>query len=267
MSMDLNEAELRRIDLNLLLVFAAVMRERSVSRAAARLHLGASAISMSVARLRAVVGDELFVRMGSGMQPTPRAEELWAAIAPALVAVQQAMRGLRGFDPAESEAVIRFAAPDDLEFVLLPELLARLERLAPRMRLVVRPSDFRTLLDRLDNGDADLALSATPESGVERRHHVRTLHRDAFSVLFDPAMVGTTGPLDLETYLAGRAALAALACRGPSWPRGRAFIGDRPHADGARRLLAFLNHAVSAQAVSRGRQHARHRRPILRHGL
>jgi LysR family transcriptional activator of mexEF-oprN operon len=202
MSLDINEIELRRLDLNLLLVFAALMRERSVSRAAARLRLGASAVSMALARLRTTVGDDLFVRMGPGMQPTPRAEALWLLLAPALGSVQQAMRGARGFDPALSELVIRFAAPDDLEFVLIPELMALMEQRAPHMRLIVRPSDFRTLLAALDGGDADLALSATPQSGLETRHRVQPLHRDTFAVLFDPVMIGSVGPLDLETYLA-----------------------------------------------------------------
>lgn len=197
-----DEAELRRLDLNLLLVFAAVMRDRGVSRAAARLGLGASAVSMALARLRGAVGHDLFVRTGPGVEPTPRAEALWSALGPALASVQRAVRGARGFDPAASELVVRFAAPDDLDFILLPELLARMERLAPRVRLVVRPSDVRTLMDRLDSGDADLELGATPRGGIERRHRARPLHRDGFLALFDPAMVGTAGPLDLETYLA-----------------------------------------------------------------
>ncbi len=50
--------------------------------------------------------------------------------------------------------------------------------------------------------DADLALSATPQGGLETRHRLQALHRDTFAVLFDPAMIGTAGPLDLETYLA-----------------------------------------------------------------
>lgn len=70
------------------------------------------------------------------------------------------------------------------------------------VQLVVRPSDFRTVLDRLDTGDADLALGATPERGLERRHRVRPFMQESFSVLFDPAQVGAQAPLNFDTYVA-----------------------------------------------------------------
>ena len=194
------EIELRRFDLNLLLVFSALMRERSVSRAAGRLYLGPSAVSMALRRLREVIGDTLLVRAGAAMEPTPRALALWAVVEPSLAALEAALRGVRSFDPARSEAVLRFAAPDDLEFMLVPRLLERLAEEAPGVRLVVRPSDFRTVLGRLDAGDADLALGATPERGLERRHRVRPLMQEGFSVLFDPAQIGARPPLDLDTY-------------------------------------------------------------------
>jgi len=202
MTDDFNEIELRRFDLNLLLVFSALMRERSVSRAASRLYLGPSAVSMALARLRDVAGDPLFVRAGTGMEPTPRALQLWSELAPALTTVAEAVRGRGPFDPGSAERTIRFAAPDDLEFVLVPRLLAVLAAQAPGIRLVVRPSDFRTLLGRLDDGDAELALSATPTSGIERRHRIQPLHGETFSVLYDPSQLGRTGALDLDAYLA-----------------------------------------------------------------
>lgn len=200
MNATFNEVDLRKLDLNLLLVFAALMRERSASRAARRLYLGPSAVSMALARLRDTLGDPLLVRAGSGMEPTPRALQLWDALEPAMAAIDQAVRGAKVFDPATAERVIRFAAPDDLEFVLIPLLLERMEHEAPGIRLVVRPSDFRTLLGRLDDGDADLALSATPSSGIERRHRIRPLNSETFSVLYDAAQLGRTGALDLDDY-------------------------------------------------------------------
>lgn len=201
MKHEFSEIELRKLDLNLLLVFSALMRERSVSRASGRLFVGPSAVSMALNRLRETVGDALFVRASSGMEPTPRALALWAELEPALGAIELAVRGHRAFEPESAEVTIRFAAPDDLEFVLVPRLLERLAVEAPGVRLVVRPSDFRTLLGRLDEGDADVALSATPTSGIERRHRIRPLHRDSFSVLYDAKRLGRTGELDLDTYL------------------------------------------------------------------
>ena len=201
MTNEFNEIELRKLDLNLLLVFSALMRERSVQNAAGRLYLGPSAVSMSLTRLRRQMGDRLFVKTRAGMEPTPRAHALWAQFEPALGSIEAAVRGVKRFDPKSADRIIRFATPDDLEFVLMPRLMERLDREAPGIRLVLRPSDFRTLLARIDEGDADVALSATPTSGIERRHRVRALHRDHFVVLFDPIQIGASAPLDLETYL------------------------------------------------------------------
>ena len=202
MTNDFNEIELRKLDLNLLLVFSALMRERGVALAAGRLYLGPSAVSMALGRLRASLGDPLFVRTATGLEPTPRAVSLWLELEPALQAIEDAVRGGRRFDPARASLTIRFGAPDDLEFLLIPRLLERLTAEAPGVRLVVRPSEFRTLLDRLDTGDADLALSATPERGIARRHRVSRLHQEDFSVLYDPGQLGCQGPLDIETWLA-----------------------------------------------------------------
>jgi LysR family transcriptional activator of mexEF-oprN operon len=232
-----SEIELRRLDLNLLLVFSALMRERSVSRASRRLFIGPSAVSMALTRLRDAMGDELFVRAGAGMAPTPRAQSLWEELEPALGAIEQAVRGMRRFEPSAASLTIRFGAPDDLEFVLTPLLLERLEAEAPGIRLVVRPSDFRSLLGRLDDGDADLALSATPTTGIQRRHHIRPLYRDHFAVLHDASRTGVTGPIDLDTYLEIPHVLLSITgdLHGPIDER-LANIGR------ARRVIAAVSH-------------------------
>jgi len=248
MTDEFSEIELRRLDLNLLLVFSAVMRERSVGRAAARLYLGPSAISMALARLRENLGDALFVRAGRRVVPTPRAEQLWAELEPALSRIEAAVRGSRGFEPARSAAVFRLAAPDDLEFVLVPLLLDRLARVAPGVRLVLRPADFRTLLDRLDSGDADLGLSATPERGIERRHRIRPLYREGFAVLFDSARVAGGAPIGLEAYLATPQLLLSVSgeLSGPVDQR-LAEMGRE------RRVIAALSHFPTMPFVLRAR--------------
>ena len=201
MKVQFNEIELRKLDLNLLLVFSALMREGSVAAAANRLYLGSSAVSMALKRLRDALGDPLFVRTNRGMEPTSRAQRLWRDIAPPLKAIERAIKEGEAFDPSTARLSIRFAMPDDLEFILLPRLLRRLLADAPGVTLVVRPSDFRTLLARLDDGDADLALSATPTDGIEARHRVEALHRETFSVLHDPGQVSVDGVLDIDTFL------------------------------------------------------------------
>jgi len=81
---DIDEADFHRLDLNLLLVFTALLRERSVTRAAQRLHLGQPAVSAALSRLRAFTGDELFVRTPGGMEPTAHALALAESLKPVL---------------------------------------------------------------------------------------------------------------------------------------------------------------------------------------
>lgn len=244
-----SEIELRRLDLNLLLVFSAVMRERSVRRSARRLFLGPSAISMALARLRDAVGDELFVRSQRGMEPTPRAVELWRRIEPALGEVEAALRAGRGFDPGAADTVFRFACPDDLEFLLVPRLLSRLEEEAPGTRLVVRPSEFTGVLERLDTGDAELALGALPGRGIERRHRVLSLYRDGFLAVVDPSVTATEVGLDLATYLELPQILLSPSgvLTGPIDDR-LAELGHR------RRVVAAVAHFPSIPFILQGRR-------------
>lgn len=201
MNDDINDVELRAIDLNLLVVFDALMRTRSVRGAAERLHLTPPALSMALARLRDLTEDPLFVRAQRTMAPTPRAEALHAALAPALGQVHAALFDAPAFDPATSEARIRFASPDDLEPFLIPRLLRRLDAEAPGVRLVLRPSDLKHAPEALDRGDADLALTATPP-GLQRRHRHEVLYTDEFRVVARAGLLPKRAKLTLARYVA-----------------------------------------------------------------
>ena len=93
----------------------------------------------------------------------------------------------------------RFAAPDDLDIVLLPRLAEWLATEALGLRMKARPADYRSPADRLDSGDADVALSATPET-LEKRHRHRTLYREPFADLHCPRQLRISGQIDLETF-------------------------------------------------------------------
>ena len=201
-NLDLNEIELRRIDLNLLPVLHALARTHSVKGAAERLGLTAPAVSMALARLRALTGDPLFVRGRAGFEPTPRALELVDALEPCLVGVRDTLLGRRGFDPATAQNTFRFAAPDDLENYLVPAVAARLATEAQGVSLVLRPADFRSVPGQLDCGEADLALTATPQ--LDRRHRMSVAQpNEHFLALYDPAQLNIAGggSLTLDQYL------------------------------------------------------------------
>lgn len=181
---------LRRLDLNLLLVFDALYRRRSVVAAADELALSASALSHALTRLRNALNDDLFVRMGGGMQPTPRADELAEGIAQALQLLSDQIGDATRFDPASSEHTFVFAATDFTTFCLLPRIAEAVAREAPRVQLRVTPSRGRDVLDDLAAG-AHFVLGfsdefSTPATGIEaieapaddyvvvaRRHHAR----------------------------------------------------------------------------------------------
>ena len=131
-----------KIELYLIRVLKTVITERSVSRAAMRLQSTQPAVSAQLKRLRVLTGDPLLVRAGNRMAPTETALRL---LDPATRLLQDADRLFsprahqRGFEPAESSATFRIAASDYLDPLFLPELVAHLKRVAPRVRLELLP--------------------------------------------------------------------------------------------------------------------------------
>jgi DNA-binding transcriptional LysR family regulator len=174
---------LRRLDLNLLLAFEALFRLGSVAAAAAELAMSPSAVSHALARLRATVGDELFMRAGNGMRPTPHAERLAEPVAAALELLTRGLDQARGFDPARSRRSYVLGATDYTAFAVLPQFVAHVQALAPQLRFKVVHSRARDAADELAGGQLDLALGyaedATESSpGIEH-----------FDLLSDPYVV------------------------------------------------------------------------------
>ncbi len=159
----MNRNDLRRVDLNLLIVFETLMHERSVTRAAEKLFLGQPAISAALSRLRTLFDDPLFVRTGRSMEPTARAQEIFAHLSPALDSISTAMSRASEFDPATSTAVFRIGLSDDVEFGLLPPLLRRLRAEAPGIVLVVRRANYLLMPNLLASGEISVGVSYTDE--------------------------------------------------------------------------------------------------------
>ncbi|GLK79862.1 LysR family transcriptional regulator [Methylopila turkensis] len=128
-----------RYDLNLLPVFVALMEERSVTRAAARLGMTQPSMSNALARLRLMLKDQLFVRERYGVQPTPIALELAPVIADALALLDDAVLGQQDFDPATAERLFTIAPNGYVEAAIMPALAARFAEVAPRIRLRLAP--------------------------------------------------------------------------------------------------------------------------------
>jgi DNA-binding transcriptional LysR family regulator len=134
----LNEINLSQADLNLLVVYEAVLAERHVARAAKRLRLTPSAVSHGLGRLRQLLQDPLFVRTPKGVVPTARALELAAPIAEILSRVRSVLSSATPFQPATSTRRFSIGAPDGASAVFLPVLLGTLRGLAPRVDISIR---------------------------------------------------------------------------------------------------------------------------------
>src|SRR6185436_10384558 len=130
----MNEIDLRRFDLNLLVVFEVLMAGRSVTRAAERLGRTQSAVSHSLSRLRDQLGDPLLIKGGKGMQPTAFALEFLDQVLPILRSAQRVLSPRHAFDPASSRRIFRLSAPD-FAVTLFTRLLACARTDAPAVSI------------------------------------------------------------------------------------------------------------------------------------
>ncbi|PZP98592.1 MAG: LysR family transcriptional regulator [Variovorax paradoxus] len=168
------------LDLNLLRLFDAIGRTRSVSRAAELLDITQPAASQGLARLRTLLHDPLFVRAGAGVRPTPKAEALGSAVREALGILEQALNAQASFDPASARQVFRLHLSDIGEARFLPELMAALLRAAPGVRVETMPLPAAEIAPALDDGRIDLAFGFLPQ--VQGTEQVALL-RDRYIVL------------------------------------------------------------------------------------
>jgi len=168
--------DIRTLDLNLLRALDALLDERSVTRAADRLALTQPAVSGMLTRLRESFDDPLFLRTQRGIVPTLRALGLAAPVKRILSEIDCLLQP-PGFDPATADFTLSVAATDYALRVILVPFIARLRRLAPRLRVAVRPIETARLQGALERGDLDLVL-VTPENTLPELHarHLFTEH-------------------------------------------------------------------------------------------
>lgn len=202
----MNRNDLRRLDLNLLIVFETLMHERSVTRAAEKLFLGQPAISAALSRLRNLFDDPLFVRTGRSMEPTARAQEIFALLSPALDSISTAVSRASEFDPATSNAVFRIGLSDDVEFALLPALLRRLRSEAPNVVLVVRRANYLLMPNLLASGEISVGVSYTEELPANAKR--KSLRRSKPKLLRADSI---PGKLSLDEYCARPHAMVSFA--------------------------------------------------------
>src|SRR5260364_391830 len=151
--MAIDIANLGRIDLNLLVHLDALLTERSVTKAAACVGIGQSAMSHNLARLRELFGDELLTRGADGMRLTPRAVILREPVRSALAQVEAVVLRDQTFEPATAVRTFRLGLSDSMEILIMPALLARMREIAPGVHFRIHNVDASRLLDDLDAED------------------------------------------------------------------------------------------------------------------
>jgi len=161
--------DLHGTDLNLLVAFDALMAERSVTRAGTRIGRTQPAMSAALSRLRLLLGDELFVRGPSGLQPTPRAMDLAEPLGRALADIQRTLAFTQAFDARSSTLSFNLGLSEHPTFVLLPRLVERLRDVAPGITLRIRSFIARDeAVAMLDAGEVDLAIGVPPTAAAGR---------------------------------------------------------------------------------------------------
>ncbi|MBD8268541.1 LysR family transcriptional regulator [Pseudomonas fluorescens] len=219
--------DLRRVDLNLLVILDALLSEQHVTRAAERLHLSQPAVSHALARLRDLLGDPLLVRQGGALIATARALELATPLAEALGQVQALLAPNR-FDPASAKRRFRVAMSDYGAAIFLPGLVRLLRREAPGIDLQIIQASREGMVDGVLNGDLDLAAGVFPDMPAELR--TTPLFEEHYTCLIDRDSLPKTGVLDLPAYLSRPHVLLEMRGSGtPEIERALAAIRERRH--------------------------------------
>jgi DNA-binding transcriptional LysR family regulator len=227
----IHDVNIAGLNLNLLPVLDALLAERSVSRAGARLGLSQPAVSNALAQLRALFGDPLLVRKGNAMVPTERALALTGPLRAALSSLEQELAPPAPFDPARADRGFTILTNDFVAFAMLPPLLARLDREAPGVRLQVRAWQLHTIPPDLARGEADLALGfyAGPPAG----HQAEPLFPDRFAFVARKGHPLVRGRITLATYTRLRHVLVSHE------PNARGVVDDALAQRGLSRTIAL----------------------------
>lgn len=214
----LNQIDLSRVDLNLLVLFEAVLAEQHVARAAARLNLSPSAVSHGLSRLRRLFNDPLFLRTPKGVVPTDRALALAQPIAGILLSARQLVASADPFDPATSDRRFVIGAPDGGSAQIVLSVLAELGRSAPNIDLAftsILPMNtgWTNAFASLDAREVDILILPFAEAvgfaEAPARFVTRPLYEEGFVVAMRQGHP-SANDMSLEQYCAQQHLLVSV---------------------------------------------------------
>lgn len=169
---------LKRVDLNLLVTLEALLSERNVTRAAARLNLSQPSVSIQLAKLREIYHDPLLLPGPRGMLPTARALSLLTPLRQTLADLGRLLAPEHPFDPLLAEMTWQLAAADAAEYAILLPMLPKLRQAAPQSRLAIREASPKHMSRDLADGVIDLGFLSREEAPAELHH--RQLFREEY---------------------------------------------------------------------------------------
>lgn len=241
---DIGNPDIDGVDLNLLVVFDTVMRERSITGAARVLRRSQPAVSAAVARLRRQFRDELFTRTPTGVCPTPRAVELHRWVVPGLDYLRRAVVGEASFDPGRDRHDFAVGMSDDVEAALLPGVLAA-TRPYRGVRVLSRPCSSTTAVTMIDTSQIEMAICSA--SVTDAHHRMRRLFSSGYSCVFNPRLLRLPPQVSLEQYLEAPHLLVSFDGRRgivddvlEALGHSRTVVGSTAHFAGAAIQLAIL---------------------------
>ncbi len=197
------------VDLNLIRVFVKLYEARSVTLASQQLFVTQPSVSYSLAKLRDIFKDQLFVRSRDGMEPTSLALQLYPVLQQSLGQIDDVVDGGKSFDPVSSARRFVIAMTDLGELSLLPSIFGYLQREAPNLVLEVKPLEIDKAEDWLLTGAVDAVICSTrlSPSGMERR----VILEERYVCVINKRFAPTNGPLTLDHFKAQRHALISRA--------------------------------------------------------
>ncbi|MBK6007024.1 LysR family transcriptional regulator [Ramlibacter ginsenosidimutans] len=237
--------DIREVDLNLLVVFDAMARHRSVNRTAEAIGLSQPATSAALARLRSQFDDALFVRAGAQMEPTPRALELAPAVRRVVDTIRAEILQPAGFEPASAQRSFAILMPDIGEVAFLPGVLRRLRHEAPHVKLQAVSKPREAAAAALEAGDAELAVGFFPDL-QKAGYFQQALFKTSYVCIACARNDAAGARMTLKQYLAARHIVVH--------PDGREHFLDRFLEDKGwhRHVTLELSHFMSLLALLPG---------------
>lgn len=234
---------LASLDLNLLVVFDAILTDRNITAAAQRVGLSQPAMSSALARLRRVFNDPLFVRTTRGMQPTPYAQALAKPIQQACALIASSLDLDAAFDPLVARRTFTFYMTDIGEGIFLPKLLGALEERAPHVNVKVQQIPARGEQEAMAAGEVDIALGLFPD--LKGGFFQQRLYRDQFVCLVRADHPHARGPISGKQFAEMRHVLITSAGTGHQIALNRGFV----HGRHRRRIALTIPHFMAIPII------------------